>query len=213
MLIYKITNTINSKVYIGQTTKTLEERKNNYFNEYKWNNNPRPIILAMRKYGFENFIFEIVEDGIIDKKELDNKERYYITEVYRSLVNENGYNVERGGSSYGKHTEETRHKIGLAQVGELNHMYGKTGELNKTSKKIIELTTGNIYGSAYEAARILNLNFSHICAVARGVRWSTGGYIFRYLDQNNNPIKPISICKIKNKQIIKNILPKYLNLI
>ena len=64
MLIYKITNNINDRVYIGQTTKTLKERKNNYYNEYKWNKNPRVIIQAMRKYGFNNFSFEIIEDNI-----------------------------------------------------------------------------------------------------------------------------------------------------
>ena len=89
MLIYKITNIVNNKVYIGQTTKTLEERKQNYLNEYKWNKNPRVIIRAMRKYGFNNFKFEILEDNIKTQHELDNRERYYITEVYHSLVEEN----------------------------------------------------------------------------------------------------------------------------
>lgn len=98
MLIYKITNTINSKVYIGQTTKTFEQRKKSYINEYKWSKNPRVIIQAMRKYGFNNFKFEIVEDNIQSQEELDNKERYYIMEVYHSLVEEKGYNVECGGN-------------------------------------------------------------------------------------------------------------------
>lgn len=212
MLIYKITNIVNNKVYIGQTTKTLEERKKNYLNEYKWNKNPRVIIRAMRKYGFDNFKFEILEDNIKTQQELDNRERYYITEVYHSLVEENGYNVERGGNGQGKHTEITKQKIGDAQKGELNHMFGKTGELNKTSKKILELTTDKIYGSACEAARALNINFSHVCAVARGTRGSTGGYVFRYLDENDEPIKIESV-KIKSSLIRQKILSKYQYLI
>lgn len=36
MLIYKITNNQNNKVYIGQTTRTLKERVHNYKNEVKW---------------------------------------------------------------------------------------------------------------------------------------------------------------------------------
>lgn len=190
MIIYKITNNINSKIYIGQTTQTFENRKSNYFNEYKWSKKPRPIILAMRKYGIENFTFEILEDNITSKIELDRKERYYVIEVYHSMIEEgHGYNVERGGNGKGKHSDITKRKISEAQKGQLNHMFGKTGELNKTSKKIIELTTNKTYGSASEAARILNLSFSHVCAVARGERGSTGGYVFRYLDENNSPLK------------------------
>ena len=79
MLIYKITNTINNKIYIGQTTQTLSGRIHNYKSEVKfYKGNPRPIILAMRKYGFENFCFEIVEDNIQTKEELDEREIYYI---------------------------------------------------------------------------------------------------------------------------------------
>ena len=89
----------------------------------------------MRKYGFNNFKFEIIEDNIQSQEELDNKERHYIMEVYHSLVEEKGYNVECGDNRKGKHTPTTRKKIGDAQRGELNHMFGKTGSLNKTSKK------------------------------------------------------------------------------
>lgn len=213
MLIYKITNKINSKIYIGQTTKSFEERKKMYYNEYKWSKKPRAIIQAMRKYGFENFIFEIVEDNIPCKELLDKKERYYILEVYHSLVTEGGYNIECGGNGIGKHSNETIKKISEAQKGCLNHMYGKTGDQNTTSKKILDLTTGQMYGSASEAAKDLHLNFSHICAVARGERGSTGQKVFRYLDKNNKPLKPQKICVIKNKKIIQLILPKYLYLI
>jgi group I intron endonuclease len=213
MLIYKITNKINSKVYIGQTTKTLRERKNLYYNEYKWSKNPRVIIQAMRKYSFENFDFEIVEDNIQSKELLDERERYYILEVYHSLVKDSGYNVEQGGNGKGKHTEETKKKISDAQKGQLNHMYGKTGSLNVTSKKVIDLTTGKFYGSACEAAKELNLSFSHVCAVARGERGSTGSKVFRYVDESNTPIKPNKTCAIKSKKIIQTILPEFLYLI
>jgi group I intron endonuclease len=209
MLIYKITNTINLKIYIGQTTKTLKERKENYYKEYRWGKNPRPIIKAMRKYGFENFSFEIVEDKITSQEELDSKERYYITEKYHSLIKEGGYNIERGGNSFGKHTEETKRKIGEAQKGELNHRYGKVGVLNSTSKPILDLTTGMRYESACLAAKALKLNFSHVCAVARGKRGSTGGRVFRYIDNYNKPIKPDNVCEIKNKKLINKILPEY----
>lgn len=117
MLIYKIYNNINNKVYIGQTTKSLEECIQCYKKELKANPNSRPIIRAMNKYGFEHFFFEIIKDNIITKKELDDYEKYYI-QYYHSLCNENGYNVELGGNGIGKHSEETKRKISEAQRGE-----------------------------------------------------------------------------------------------
>lgn len=211
MLIYKITNNINNKVYIGQTTNSLNERIREYRNEYKHNPNSRPIIRAMNKYGFNNFNFEII-DETDSKLKLDELERKYIKE-YNSLITQNGYNVELGGNGKGKHSKETRRKISEAQIGKLNHMFGKTGKLNKTSKKVLELTSGKTYDSACEAARELKLQFSHICAVARGERGSTGGYVFRYLDENDTPIKIENSAKIKFLKVKNSILPEYLYLI
>ena len=213
MLIYKITNDINNKVYIGQTTRSLEERIYNYKTEIKFNPTCRPIISAMSKYGFEHFTFEILKDNIQSKEELDFLEREYIKQ-YQSLTTQNGYNVELGGNSVGKHSEETKRKISEAQLGEKNHMYGRKGSLNVTSKKIIELTTGKIYESAASlAAEELGINFSHVCAVARGVRGSRKGYVFRYLDENNKPIQTSDFTQIKFKDVKEKILPEFKYLI
>lgn len=127
MLIYKIINDINNRIYIGQTTLSLKERIYNYKKEFKHDTRHRPILDAMRKYGFEHFFFEIVEDNIQTQEDLDEKEKYYI-QFYHSLCKENGYNIELGGNGRGKHSEETKKKISKAQKGELNHMWGKTGK-------------------------------------------------------------------------------------
>lgn len=166
----------------------------------------------MSKYGFDHFFFTILVDNIKTKKELDKKEREYI-QKYQSLISQNGYNIELGGNSIGKHSEETKRKISEAQLGEKNHMYGKKGKLNPTSKRVIELTTGKIYDSASLAAEDLQLNFSHVCAVARGTRGSHKGYVFRYLDENDNPIQTSNFALIKYKKVKENILPQYKYLI
>lgn len=166
----------------------------------------------MVKYGFENFTFEILKDNIQSKKELDSLEREYIKK-YASLTSQNGYNVELGGNSVGKHSEETKRKISEAQIGNKNHMYGKVGSLNATSKRVIELTTGRIYESAMLASKELGINFSHVCAVARGTRGSHKGYVFRYLDENNRSIQNSNFAKIKFKKIQEKILPEYKYLI
>lgn len=91
--IYKITNKINEKVYIGQTIKTCEKRwaqhKNNSNKEYF-----SQIVLykAFNKYGIENFEFEKIEEVSNDK--LDEREIYWI-QYYNSYFN--GYNSTRGG--------------------------------------------------------------------------------------------------------------------
>jgi hypothetical protein len=53
-----------------------------------------PLYCDIRKYGVENFSFEIIE--LCDKDSLDKKEREYIIQ-YQSLVSQNGYNIDEGG--------------------------------------------------------------------------------------------------------------------
>ena len=66
--IYKITNTINQKCYIGQTIKTLEKRfsqhKNNYTKPYF---SQLVLYKAFKKYGIENFVFEEVEEMYLQR--------------------------------------------------------------------------------------------------------------------------------------------------
>ena len=86
--IYKITNTINQKCYIGQTIKTLEKRfsqhKNNYTKPYF---SQLVLYKAFKKYGIENFVFEEVEE--VENNLLDEREKYWI-KFYNSY--QNGYN-------------------------------------------------------------------------------------------------------------------------
>ena len=89
----KITNTLNDKVYIGQTIKTVQKR----FTQHKNNSNKEyfsQIVLykAFNKYGIENFVCEEIEEVPNDK--LDEREKYWI-EYYDSYFN--GYNSTLGG--------------------------------------------------------------------------------------------------------------------
>ena len=91
--IYKITNTLNGKVYIGQTIKTIQKR----FTQHKNNSNKEhfsQIVLykAFNKYGIENFTCEEVEE--VPNEELDEREKYWI-EYYNSYFD--GYNSTLGG--------------------------------------------------------------------------------------------------------------------
>ncbi len=97
-IIYKATNKINNKIYIGQTIKTLEERI--YHHVYRANHSlditHTHFINAIRKYGEENFIWEVIDKGE-NQEELNEKEIYWIK--YYNSVN-NGYNIQDGGNKY-----------------------------------------------------------------------------------------------------------------
>ena len=85
MYIYKITNIINSKVYIGMSTKAND----NYFGS--------GVIIskAIKKYGKEYFIKEIIET-CENIEQLQIREQYWI-QYYKSILNDNCYNVHEGG--------------------------------------------------------------------------------------------------------------------
>lgn len=86
--VYKITNLINGKSYIGQSVH-IERR----WKEHQQPNAMSTIGLAIKKYGVNNFSFEVLEELPIGL--LDEKEQYYI-EKYNTVV-PNGYNVMEKG--------------------------------------------------------------------------------------------------------------------
>jgi group I intron endonuclease len=113
MVIYKITNLINNKIYIGQTTQDIEKR----WQRHNWactkNRNAMAITNALIKYGSANFSIEKIDDAKnID--ELNKKEEFYIKE-YNSL-SPNGYNLSKGGDNK-KMSEETKKKISEKNKG------------------------------------------------------------------------------------------------
>lgn len=111
MIIYKATNIINNKIYIGQTVNTLEHRKNQHFNEAF--NLRRKLVYfheAIRKYGKDAFVFEVIEE-IDNIDELNKRESYWIS-FYKSTDKKFGYNLDSGGKNC-KKSHETKAKIGI----------------------------------------------------------------------------------------------------
>ena len=97
--IYKITNKVNNKVYVGQSINIKERWQQHIykaFNEKEIAYNSA-IHQAFRKYGIENFSFEIIEE-LTDVNELDNRERFWIKEL--DCLTPNGYNILVGGQAY-----------------------------------------------------------------------------------------------------------------
>lgn len=207
MIIYKITNNVNKKIYIGQTIRTIEER----ISEHRRH---KETIMgrAFRKYGFDNFSIEVI-DIAESMEELNEKETFYIKKF--NSLHPNGYNLCYGGNNtkgyrhkeesklkmslnrgryFGednpffnrKHTIETRNK--MKEKFKDNEFYQKRCEhLDKVrsikTRKILNVTTGEKFDSIKEACEKYGIkDGTHISRVCRGKRKSCFGFVFKYID-------------------------------
>lgn len=93
MLIYLITNDVNNKVYVGQTTKSLEHRIKEHRNSMVSGEDTH-LYRAMRKYGWDKFHFNIIATAS-DQDTLNELESYFINK-YDAI--HSGYNMAPGGS-------------------------------------------------------------------------------------------------------------------
>ena len=114
-IIYKVTNTVNGKVYIGQTIHELHKRQIKHFSKA---NEEKPSMYfhkALKKYGKDSFTWDIIEQ-CSSKRELDDMEFHYIKQ-YDSF--KNGYNMTLGGEgTIGRVCKEsTKLKISKTKTG------------------------------------------------------------------------------------------------
>lgn len=115
--IYKITNQINQKIYIGLTRETIEDRWENHIKKAKQYPN-RYLYDAMNHYGYENFTIEQIEE--CNNNILDEREIYWIS-YYDSTNPDIGYNLTSGGGggdtwTLNPHKLETGEKIRQQQL-------------------------------------------------------------------------------------------------
>ena len=135
--IYKITNTVNGKAYIGQTIHDAEKtRIQNHLTGNR--NGSRLVRRAVEKYGKDAFTYEILYDGIIPEF-LDPLEIEAIAKF--NTLAPHGYNLDTGGGGGKTPSEETRRKISEAKKGENHPMYGKPLP-EETKRKISEAQKG-----------------------------------------------------------------------
>ncbi len=160
--IYRLTNKINGKMYHGQTTGA---DINNRWKKYKYLlcKGQKKLYPALKKYGWDNFLAEIVDITPQNQEQLDDLEIFYIAK-FDSM--NNGYNCDPGGygrgklfsketlkkmsvahsginnHNFGKHfSSETRKKMSLAQMGEKNHRFGtQSSMLGKHHSDIVKQT-------------------------------------------------------------------------
>lgn len=123
--IYKFTNKINGHSYIGQSIN-IENRVNShrqraYCNSENNKEYEKTFYKAIRKYGWDNFDFEVLE--ICSKEELNEREIYYI-DYYDTY--HNGYNEEKGGGMFLREKDGEKHpnhKLSEADVYTIREAY------------------------------------------------------------------------------------------
>lgn len=127
-VIYKITNKVNDKVYIGQTTRKNGfkgrysakgdgiERVYKYHVRQKRNGEScnEHLLKSIEKYGLENFEVCEIFDMAFSKEELNIKEEVYI-QLYNSIDRKNGYNFKEGGNN-NKYSDDSKVKEGVRVV-------------------------------------------------------------------------------------------------
>lgn len=217
MLIYKATNIINGKVYIGQTTKTLEERKATHKKDSKHLNTF--FYRAIRKYGWDAFKWEIIHDNIASEDELDELEIYYIKK-YNSFDNPlKGYNTQSGGRHFRVTNEECK-KRSVRMQGSKNPMFGKPGTWlgkhfsdehkknlskvlknkphlstrggnNPAAKQIINITTGEIFNCIKDACEKYQISYNSIYRNLTHKTKTCCGCVWEYYKKEQHSCIPI----------------------
>lgn len=132
--VYKITNTINNKVYIGIS---IHEPEKSRIRDHLCGRGNRLVAQAIKKYGKDAFTYEILEANVFDEF-LPDLEVAYIANY--NTVHPHGYNLTSGGD-HATHSAETRRKISEAMSGEKNPNFGKPMS-DEQRKKISESMIG-----------------------------------------------------------------------
>ena len=95
MIVYKVTNSANGKIYVGATTDSLAGRKHAHFTKHKSNPTRMLFYVALHEFGWDNFVWEILE-VCNTRPELMEAEKKHIKELHANDPDV-GYNVAEGG--------------------------------------------------------------------------------------------------------------------
>jgi group I intron endonuclease len=165
-VIYKITNLINQKIYIGYTTRSLERRFNCHIVDSK---NPKyPIQRAIKKYGKANFAIEVI-DFADSFEELCQKEILWIGRL-DSMNPKVGYNLTKGGGG---------------QLGRVQSTEEKAKRVKNRQQRIKCIETNEVFESIVSATKKFGFSNGHIRQHLKGSISSVKGFTFEYLDKKN----------------------------
>lgn len=184
MLIYKIVNKNNGKVYIGQTVQTINNRWYGHMHDSFIDKRGSKFHTALREEGREAFDISIIEDGITDYDTLNSR----------------GYNTMDGGNTYpfcdkgvceklkGRHlSEEHKKRISLAQKGRIN----PSGKEHARSKPIIQIDCLGSIINSFESMGIAAIYMGNrnkqglISKACNGKRKTAYGFQWEYQNKGD----------------------------
>lgn len=152
--IYKITNIVNNKIYIGQTIRDIQSRWNQHINNaYNENDKNNHFHNAILKYGENSFSIVIIEE--CPDEVLNEREKYWIN--YYDSYN-NGYNSTLGGEGYQKYTITTE---------EVGKMWDSGLSMSDIAKKL------SVSRTVIKSRLELYENYSKEQSIQRGIKNST----------------------------------------
>ena len=221
-IIYKITNKINGKIYIGQTIRGFDKRYQGDLKKYVKN---IPLKRSIEKYGIENFDICKIYDIAFSKEELDIKEMNWVR-IFNSNHKDFGYNLTEGGNGTRGYApseeqrEKQRNKIKGKYCGKNNPNYHNywtdeqklhlskirkekclsKGKNNPRAVSVICLTTKRIFYTAIEASQFYKCDNSGIKKCCKGKQRYCGRL------SNGTPLKwKILIWKHNKRYRIKGV--------
>jgi len=158
--IYKFTNKINGKIYIGQSIDITARKRSHINDAYcKGKDSNCPFHQAIIKYGENGFNFEIIEE--CPKELLNEREKYWI-QYYNSY--HNGYNASPGGDNCGERSD-----------GRALLLYDLEGNFIKETYNIAS------------TARELGVSYQTVYQLLQGARKSTKGFQIKYKESEDFP--------------------------
>jgi group I intron endonuclease len=185
--IYKITNTVTNKVYIGQTKQSITRRLKQHLYDSK--RTDTKLSRSIRKYGIDSFKIEVIVSGEFNRDFSDELERHYI-QLFSSTVDTCGYNIKPGGNSVPM-SQETKYKISLklrgmkmpirchysdvdryglnkAEEVKLKRSLTHVGALNPKSVKVKIVEIDKTFDTIKDAAAFLNIHWKTLSRRLRG---------------------------------------------
>ncbi len=211
--IYKVTNKVNGKVYIGQTMREIFIRWKEHvrYSSYDDLDYKSLLYYAIRKYGADSFSIEEIEE--CEDSKLDEREQYWI-DFYHSC--EDGYNINIGGQGTQKYKTEPimnlwtqgytakriAEELGISRQVVTKRLKGNGVQLreilsrgNKAvakKRKVLRISKDGmetvLYNTMAEAAEANNLRTSALTMVCSGERNFAHGYRWQYYDGEDLPL-------------------------
>ena len=208
MIIYLITNTVNGKKYVGQHCGTTDSRWKQHLQAALKLEDPKPLYASMRKYGIENFKYEVLEvlGKDADEALLDDREKHFIKEYNTFIGGGQGYNLTLGGDGIigAFCRDETRKKMSDIQDKKDYAVYDpETGKLIKVFDKLKDASSEYDIRNAGWIPTVAKVNNEH-----SGKYKVLQGYV--WLSSTNGEKFPESIVPI-GKKISKKSKTKKIN--